>query len=49
MCSPAIPSGLLMILRLYGELGSSIQSTSGSWLALFSFCWQQSVRFVVSQ
>ena len=49
MYSSAISSIFLMILRLYGELGSSIQNTNGSWLALLSFCWPQSVRFVVSQ
>jgi len=49
MYSCVISSGFLMILRLYGELGSSIQRINGSWLALLSFCWPQSVRFVVSQ
>ena len=49
MYLPAIPSGFPTILQLYGELGSSFQSASGSWLALSSFCWRHSVRFEASQ
>jgi hypothetical protein len=41
---PAFHSGLLMILWLCGELGSSFQSTSGPWLSLLSFCLRHSVR-----
>ena len=37
-----------MISWLCGELGSSFQNADGSWLALFSFCWDHLVRFEAS-